>query len=272
MRRSTSESVAGFPPPSGGARSRCVGRLRPRLALAGVLGLLAILAPFAAAMAQDGEAEAGRPGPLVLHAYTLRYQPASEAVALIFELLSERGTVELQPGGNTVVIRDTRPALQRILPVLTAFDHPAREVRLDVQIVRATAGPGGVGTASGLPESLVRRLRELLRYQSFDLVATASLVTMEGEEVTYEIGQEYAVTFRTGTLMDDQRIKLQGFRLDRRRAGEEGGALVETNLNLWPAEPMVLGLARKESSDSALMVVLTLQVGSRESPAGLRVR
>ncbi len=238
------------------------------------VGLLVVLvlalATAGSAAAQERTTEGA--GPLILHAYTLRYQTASEAVPLIFELLSERGTVEVQPKDNTVVIRDTRSALQGILPVLTAFDHPAREVRLEVQIVQATAGPGGSAPASGLPESLVRRLRELLRYQSFDLVARASLVTLEGEEVVYEIGEEYAVTFRTGVLMDDERIKLQGFRLDRKRSGEESDLLVETNLNLWPAEPMVLGLARRESSDSALMVVLTLEVGSRESPAGLRVR
>ena len=183
-------------------------------------------------------------------------------MTLIFDLLSPRGTVQLQPGGNTLVIRDTLPTLQRILPVLAAFDHAVEAVLLDIQIVRASAGsdPAGAGgDGEGLSAALVKRLRDLLRYQRFSLVAQAALDTQEGEAITYNVGQEYSVALRIGTLLADGRIRLYDFRLLRRQGEADPELLVEADLNLWKGEPMVLGLARSEASDSALMVVLTVE-------------
>ncbi|HXT21441.1 MAG TPA: secretin N-terminal domain-containing protein, partial [Thermoanaerobaculia bacterium] len=53
---------------------------------------------------------------IILHVYTLRHQTAGDALGLIRPLLSPRGTVELRPGANTLVLRDTPLALSRILP------------------------------------------------------------------------------------------------------------------------------------------------------------
>src|ERR1700688_951258 len=75
---------------------------------------------------------------LALHAYALRYQQAIEAIPLIQPLLTGRGTLELQPGGNTLVIRDTVAALARIVPVLRGFDHPSQPLKVEILIVRAS--------------------------------------------------------------------------------------------------------------------------------------
>src|ERR1700688_4063639 len=88
--------------------------------------------PLAARQNQPREADE-----LVLHAYALRYQQAIEAIPLIQPLLTGRGTLELQPGGNTLVIRDTGSALARIVPVLRGFDHRAQPLKVEILIVRA---------------------------------------------------------------------------------------------------------------------------------------
>jgi hypothetical protein len=198
---------------------------------------------------------------LAVHAYTLRYQPASEALVLVRPLLSPVGRVDLQPGGNTIVIRDTFAALARIVPVLQSFDHPARRLRLQIQMVQA--GPTRVSPpvpATGLSEALVRRMREMLRYDSYELLAQAALQALEGDEVTYQIGEDYRVSFRLGTLLADKRVKLHGFRVAR--AGPAGQSeaerqLIHTNLNLWLGQTMILGLTPDEASQAALLIVLT---------------
>ena len=42
-----------------------------------------------------------------------------------------------------------------------------------------------------------------------------------------------------------------------RLGNPEPKELIHTNLNLWLSKPMILGLARTESSTEALMVILT---------------
>jgi hypothetical protein len=96
-------------------------------------------------------------------------------------------------------------------------------------------------------------------------VARGAVDAKESEDVTYELGQGYVVNFRLGTLLADQRIRLNGFRImravDDRHAKTsqtfEARTLWNSNLNLWLDQTLVLTLTRSESSPSALMVALT---------------
>lgn len=197
---------------------------------------------------------------VILRAYTFKHQRASEAVPIVYPLLSPRGTVELQPATNTLVIRDTLASLSRIVPVLHGFDHPARPVRLEVIIVKASRNQVSPPVKkSDLPEQLTRRLRQLLPYDIYEMQAQAQLHGLEGQSVIYELGDDYEVSFRLGTLHNEQRIKLSNFRIRRRSESRPGVNLIHTNLNLRADQTMSLGLAKSETSRDALMVVLTLR-------------
>ena len=199
----------------------------------------------------------GKEGELVLHAFTLRHRAATEAVQIVSPLLSKRGTVELQPATNTLVIRDTAAAIGQIIPILRRYDHPSRPLVLDVFIVRAVRS--GVGPSlSDLPEPLTRRLRALLPYDSFQTQAQARLSSREGEAVTYTLGGEYEVGFRFGTIVE-QRVRLSSFRILRRGEGRNGTPLIHTNLILPLEQTTSFVLARTEESREALMVLLTLR-------------
>lgn len=198
-----------------------------------------------------------------LHAYALKYRRAGEAVALVSPLLSRDGTVELQPGSNTLVIRDTAAALGRILPVLRSFDHPARPLTLELYIVRASRSEVSPAVPrSDLPDPLTQRLRSLLTYDIYEVQAQAQLASFEGQAVTYALADDYKVSFRLGTLFGDQRVKLSDFRIVRRTDRRSpGAALIHTNLNLRLDQTLSLGLARSEASREALMVVMILHNG-----------
>ncbi|MDP9120932.1 MAG: hypothetical protein M3O15_06100 [Acidobacteriota bacterium] len=199
---------------------------------------------------------------LILHAYTLRYQSAGDAQPLINSLLSPRGTVELQPGGNTLVIRDTSTALNRILPVLRSYDHAVQPVRVEILLVKASrvvvSPPVG---HSDLPESLTRRLRQMLSFENFETQAQAQLSSQEGQVVTYDMGEDFEVNFRIGTVLDERRVKLYDFQVLRRINHKALGLLLHTHLNLYLDQTLSLGLARSEASREALLVVLTVHRG-----------
>jgi hypothetical protein len=209
---------------------------------------------------------AAAPGPgdeIQLHAFSFRYQQALESIAIIQPLLSAHGTLELQPGSNTIVIRDTHDALSRIAMALRAFDHPNQALQLELLIVRASRGAVSPPAPSTLPDQLVRRLRQLLPYDSYDLSAKAVLSTHEGEAVSYNVSEDYEVSFRLGTL-SEQRIKLTGFQVDRRIPRRAAGLpMIHTTLALDLDEPLCLGLARDEASRDAFMIVLTMHRGEQ---------
>jgi hypothetical protein len=199
---------------------------------------------------------------LVLHAFTLKHQRASDAVPLVHPLLSERGTVELQKADNTLVIRDSAAALARILPILRSFDHAPRPLRAEIMIVRASRSSVSPPlNHSDLPEELTRRLRKILLYDNYDLEAQALLQPTEGESVTYEIGEGYLIAFRLGTVLPDRRVRLTDFAVGRRFPHRAPQEFIQTNLNLWLDQTISLGLTKSEGSRDALMVVVTLRDG-----------
>lgn len=223
-----------------------------------ILGWL--IAAAAAGLFGQEQAE----GELQLHAHELRYQTVREAAALVYPLLSEDGTLDVQKEANTLVIRERPEYLERIVRLLRDFDHPALPLELDVQIVRAgpesSAQVAGARSATPLPVELGNRLRELFRYESYVVQAGAALETLEGEVVTMDLADLYGLRLKVGPVISRRNIKLQGFRLVRRADGEDVAELIHTNLNLELDEPFILGLSRTEASPDALMVVITCRL------------
>ena len=206
-------------------------------------------------------------GELVLHAFTLRNRAAMEALQVVSGMLTKRGTVELQPATNTLVIRDTPAALGQIIPALRRYDHPSRPLVLDIYIVRAQRAQIGP-SQSDLPEPLTRRLRALLPYDNYQTQAQARLSSREGEAVTYALGGEYEVSFRLGTIVEGQRVRLSDFRIVRRsELRRTGASLIHTNLILPLEQTTSFVLARNEGSHEALMVVLNLREIAKQRPA-----
>ena len=247
----------------------------PRGWLAALVALLALATAQAVAVPQAGEAPAVDESRAMrgVYAYALKHQPAHEALALIRPLLSADGTVEVQPGDNTLVLRDRKPALARILPVLMSFDHPPQDLRFDIRIVRAgprrqvISPPLEAAPDSQLPEDLVARLRELLRYDDYQVLAKAAMSSREGEEVTYSLGRDYSVSFRPGTVMAGpagQRLKLEEFRIRKQVENPtnkgrrlEPRELFHATLNLWIDRPFSLVLAQDPSRQEALVVAIS---------------
>ena len=226
--------------------------------------LAAPIAPVSPVSAQMIRKE----GDLVLHAFTLRNRSAMEALQIVSRMLTKRGTIELQPATNTLVIRDTQASVDQIVPALRRYDRASRPLSLDVYIVRATRTTiSGAPVQSDLPEALTKRLRALLPFDNYFGQAEARLSSREGEAVTYTLGGEYEVSFRLGTVVEGQ-VRLSDFRIARlAEMRRTGASLIHTTLVLPLEQTTSFVLARHEGSHEALMVVLTLREIKKQRPA-----
>ncbi len=159
-----------------------------------------------------------------MHVFTFEHQSADDALGEIRPLFSERGSVELKQGGDTVVLRDREDELEKILRTLRDFDHPRRALRLQFQLLRAHRVPFSPPQVStGVSPALVVRLKQVLRYDTYESMATTSLVSSEGEQVAYDFGDDLGMEFRVGTVLQDTRLGLKDFRILRRGPFGGGG-------------------------------------------------
>jgi hypothetical protein len=211
---------------------------------------------------------------LVLHVYTLRHQTAADALGLVQPLLSPRGTVELRPGANTLVLRDTPAAISRILPVLVGFDHPSRPVDVELWMVRASGkisvSPPVPPRQSNVPADLLRALAEHLPYEQYGLLGSSKVRGAEGERMTFQVGGNYAVRFRLGTVVAEQRLRLNDFEVILQPDNGDPVPLLKSQLNLWLGRSMVFALSPGEGSSTALMVVVRCRAAQPPGAAAIR--
>ena len=244
----------------------------------------ALLVWLGAVTASPAQAQETEPAGLRVYAYTLKHQRAHEALALVRPLLSTRGTVEVQPGGNTLVIRETRAVIDHLSRLLTQFDHPPEDLRFDIRIVRAGPKRHGISppqpeatepeteiAGTELPEVLAARLREYLRYDDYRVLAEVGVTSREGEEVTYALGQSYSVSFRPTAVVAGRRVKLEDFRIVQQVQNPtnksrqlEPRELFHATLNLWIDRPFNLVLDQDDSRQEALMVAISCRRESGE--------
>lgn len=261
-------------------------RRRPASIVPAVLVALTLLAavPAHARQTRSGQAQGRQAssqraeGSLELYAYTLKHRQAIEALTVIQPMLSSEGTVELRPQDNTLVIRDRSAQLRSIVNALRGFDQPPRNLAIEVMVVEARRAPYSPAPPEtvDLPPQLRGRLQELLPYSTYRVVARTVLNTREGEAITYEIGGGFEVRFRSGTVQDGRQLRLEGFRLARSpRPGSSSRAekpLLQSSLSLRMNNYLALGLAARESSSSALMVVLNPHIDNRQHVPGAAER
>jgi hypothetical protein len=217
-----------------------------------LLAVLVLAATPAAARQQPDRVETLR-----VHVHKMEHQPAREALPLVETMLSPAGELELITATNTLVVRDRASVITRLQPILREFDHPPRGLKLEIFLVEASRPPQGGGTgAAELPESLARGLGRMLQFNRYRLLGQGMLETREGELVSYALGGGYEVSFRIGTLLAGQRLRLRGFEIVRQR-GEVGERLLHADLNLNVERMYVLSVARDEASDAGLVVAVS---------------
>lgn len=203
---------------------------------------------------------------LSLYVYTLDHQKVAEALPLVQPLLSPRGTIELRLAGNTLVVRDSLASLTRIIPVLRRFDHPPRTLKLDVMVVEANRIAFSPAIQEeDLPPDLLKKFRQLLPYSTYRVLARAEVAPTEGQEVMYQMGGGFGLSFRMGKL-NGRNFQLNEVRIARRAADDSGKQWVHPTLPLRLDQSYALALTRSESSSTALMVVFTPKPS--DSPKG----
>lgn len=224
-------------------------------AVEGLALLFLFATPVAVARADDKEA--GQAAQKV-HVFTFEHQSPEDALGEIRPLFSDRGSVELHPSGDTVILRDGAAELERILRRLRDFDHPPRPLRLEFHLLRAQRVPFSPQPESqGVSPGFVDRLRQMLRYDTYESIAKLSFRSREGDEVAHGLGDDLGMRFRVGTVLEGDRVALKGFRIHRRSGSASGQPVVHANLVLVLRQTLAMILTREQGASTALVIAIT---------------
>lgn len=198
--------------------------------------------------------------------FQLRFKPAREAAAVVEPLLSPEGSLLIQPKSNTLTVRDTPAVQRRVAEALASFDVPPETFKIRVRFILASTAPPTPGPASPLIEGVGRELAEVFRFTSYQELDTLVLAASEGATVEAQAAGKYYLKFQVkGASGQRDRVQLSGFELYRKSRNPEGGETLrlqlKTSLSLHLGQTTILGAARSESANQALVLVFWAERG-----------
>jgi hypothetical protein len=207
--------------------------------------------------------------------FQLKYKRVEEATLLVRPLLSDTGSILLQPRLNTLTVTDRESSLNTVARALSQFDLPPRGFSIAVKMVRAQADApaGDLGKEIG---GIGNKLREVFRFNDYSLIDSAILRGAEGDQLSYLLGGEYRLVFRIDPMGVGSTLRFSQFALARERTDEKGrritSPLFRTTLNVLLNQTVVIGASKEEKSKKALILILFAQETPRPStekgPAG----
>jgi hypothetical protein len=214
-----------------------------------------MLALSGAAFAEPATADS-KPA-LAVRSFSFRFKQADKAAAAIKPLLSNEGSMSIQPSSNSLVVTDRAENMKAVAKMIGDFDKEPQSFRLYVRIVSAARVEGTPKIADDLKD--VARKLAILPYNSYESVGEATVQGKEGDPGLIDMSTGYRANFKFGeydpasdsiAVNDLQISRLTGAQKDQLTS------LLKTTLNLTIGQPYILGAAKGPQSQRALMIVL----------------
>jgi hypothetical protein len=210
-------------------------------------------------------------GPLLAKAFEVQYRPLADAADLVSPLLSDDGSLTLQPRLKTMVVEDRVAVLDRVEYMLDGFDIPPRNVEVTLSLFLGTdrrpedsrqREPGG--SFSQEVRGVIETLGDFTKWTAYEPLGSRSVTGVEGGEVTANLTDDYRVVFSVDSFHEGQgRVRFKRVSLQRLDYSEEGAQKVEelyTAGMLLPVGKLhVVGAAREPKSNRALFLFVQVE-------------
>lgn len=223
-----------------------------------VLPLLLLLVAGAAAAAEPTE----------VRVIQLRHKPARDGVSIAESMLTDSGSVMLQPRLNTLTVQDTATVVRRIAEALASWDVAASPYRVRVRLVLASTAPVPTGQPAPRLVGFGSELVRMFRWGGFEDIDSVEVEAREGTAVEVKAARGYGVRFSLRAVpADPQRVQLAPLEVTRLAGQEHGVGLKQRMLNLTVS--LQLGqtwfgvTTKSEEAKRALVVIVA---ADRETP------
>jgi hypothetical protein len=201
--------------------------------------------------------------------FNLKNASVIEAFTAIEPLMSENGSVTVQPARGRIAIQDSPEVVARISALMKELDRVPGEYRIEVELLE------GLDTeqTSDLPPDLDRRLHRMFPFKSYRRAGRTVFQGEFGQPTTASLSRSYRLSFLAessnvpestpwGVADLANRTQVKWLRLDRLHMGYGGSEkvdeLLRTTVFLSPRQKMIIGAGSSEDSASGLVLILTM--------------
>lgn len=233
----------------------------------GALAVLALL--LVAGVSLAGAAEAA---PTIdARSFQVSHRPLADAVDLVSAILSEHGSVSIQPRLKRIVVQDAPEILDRVGALLADFDVPPRNVEVAVSLFLGTdRRRDEAGRLARSPEiaAETRGIRETLsdftKWTEFSPLGSRTITCVEGYPATIYLADDYRVEFEIESVHGDDRVLFRRFTLLRVARTTDGGERAvkhyDAAIQMPVGQELLVGAASGPDASAALFLKLLVRV------------
>jgi hypothetical protein len=240
--------------------------------------LLLLLVVFSAAVTTAADVET------VARAFRLDHVSISEVSAAVQPLLSESGSLTLQPSRSRITVQDLPEVVDRVAELIAEMDRiPARfRIRVDLFEGRPDTGEAADRVAPYGSVDQVQtdqRLKSMFKFPVIHRLGGALLEGELGSSAAAEIGRGYEISFIAqspefskdapwGSPDPGDKIQLRQLVLKRVSEGPDGTqenhVLLRTHMLLSPKQKIYVGAGKAENAETGLVLIVhARETGSR---------
>jgi len=198
--------------------------------------------------------------------FTVRFKDVNDVYLLIEPLLSQRGSVQMQPRLKTLAVTDDGETLKKVEAMIQSYDLPPKSVAVALQLILATAAEKPPETISPRIRGVIQKLNEIsTKWSDYRLLGSVTVPCTEGEKASAELGEDYRISFAVDYASNEQKLvrfkRLVLDRRDRSRDAESSEAtytrVLDTALNLKEDKLYIFGASKMEGSSRALFMTIS---------------
>ena len=135
--------------------------------------------------------------------FVLRHRSASEAGRMVERMLSDEGSLTVQPGQRRLTVQDRAEVVRRVARFLQQFDAAPPEFRVRISLFRASNGnkkQAARPSDPSLDPGMLEKMRRMFRYDSFELLGWSVVRGEPGGELGVGLNDRYRVVFSARVL------------------------------------------------------------------------
>ncbi|RLE26800.1 MAG: hypothetical protein DRJ65_04735 [Acidobacteria bacterium] len=222
-----------------------------------VLVCLASIVPAAHADQKD----------VVVRVFRVEFAKVAEISAAIQPMLSDEGSVMVQPAKGRLTVRDRAGVMAAITEVVERLDQKPSPFRLHVELLGGSTVP--ISVAGG--QEVGKRLKQMFPFKYYRELGSADLGGVTGDEISVELNDGFRISVTvldhrlepTAFGIPNQSLRLDLHPLVLEKVGTKGTQeVLRTRVVLSRNQEVVIGAGENEDSKEGLvLIVKALPVG-----------
>lgn len=201
----------------------------------------------------------------------VKYINVIDAYSVLTKYISPKGKIQPMIRVNRLVIEDIPEVMDKLLSILKELDVRPVDLQFNIELVLSsmTSDKKMVLDKELKSDLIIKELRSLLRYKSFELLDSSIIKVQESKSSSQIIGGKginLELDLRPRYIKEEKgdifQVELELTQLlDVNGVGKERSlTLIDTTLTIKSGERTVVGVSKLDGGDKALILILSGQV------------